>query len=300
MTGRFAKLRVSRFAWVLVFVIYGGNACQGEDLFETLTDRGIVLTDDVTVKLDKPTIMDRSDPTERERIAQPYGWKRFTRDSVTAPISIDLDYLYDEADNRIGHSIRFEFVVHESLDRLRDRDFMSSVFANDNDDEAKRETNSATDHSFKELTAEQLQQVGISMSPDVHFGFATVPLMNRVLLRGVIAAQTTHTDSSVISSWRLLDSIDSSDRYASRWSPLERDSLGNQIEGRALPYRGAGGYIHVQSLASLDETLDDACLVSVHVVLHEPPAWFGSSNFLRSKFPLVIQETVRKLRRKFD
>ncbi|TWU43971.1 hypothetical protein Q31b_15050 [Novipirellula aureliae] len=269
-------------------------------MLQSLTEQGIALTAEVTVKLDKPEIMDRSDPGQRDRIAQRYDWKRFTRDSVTAPISIDLDYLYDDSNKRIGHSIRFQFVIHESLERLRDRDWMSSVFTGRNDNDPKREANPSSDEAFVQLTTAQLLDRGIRMSPDVHFGFATVPLMNRVLLRGVVASQTTHADSSVISSWRLLDSIDSSDRYAARWSPLDRDSLGNQIEGNALPYRGAGGYILVQSLGSIDESLADACLVSVNIVLHEPPVWFGSSNFLRSKFPLVIQETVRKLRRKLD
>ena len=51
---------------------------------------------------------------------------------------------------------------------------------------------------------------------------------------------------------------------------------------------GAGGYLALQSLAEVSPELTGACLVEGRLVLHEPQSWFGGSNFLRSKFPLLI------------
>ncbi len=43
---------------------------------------------------------------------------------------------------------------------------------------------------------------------------------------------------------------------------------------------------------------EGALFFEMHVVIHEPEAWFGGPNLLRSKMPLVIQENVRNLRRR--
>ncbi|MCS7305572.1 MAG: hypothetical protein NZ602_10755, partial [Thermoguttaceae bacterium] len=39
-----------------------------------------------------------------------------------------------------------------------------------------------------------------------------------------------------------------------------------------------------------------ALFIEHHHLFAEPNQWFGGKNFLRSKLPLAIQETVRKLR----
>jgi hypothetical protein len=59
------------------------------------------------------------------------------------------------------------------------------------------------------------------------------------------------------------------------------------------PYEGAGGYMHVAKLSDPS----GACLIETWMVLHEPTEWFRGSNLLRSKLPLMIQESVRKFRR---
>ena len=41
-----------------------------------------------------------------------------------------------------------------------------------------------------------------------------------------------------------------------------------------------------------------AVLVEYHLVFEEPQGWFGGSNLLRSKLPLVCQDGVRKFRRR--
>ncbi|TWU40624.1 hypothetical protein Poly41_14580 [Novipirellula artificiosorum] len=264
---------------------------RGEDSMLTeLTLHGIAMTDSVVLKLAPPTLIGSLSRSERDDLAGNFGWDRFSKDSVVAPIWIDLDYIQDEGGKRVGHSIHFRFVVHERLDRLRDRNIMTSLFGSPASD-------ASDTGAFVELTPTEMATHGIPTSANTYSGFAAVPLMNRVLLRGVIAGQTIDIDQGVVLTWRLVDSIEPGDEYAARWSPLTRDSLGNQVEGEPQPYRGAGGYLHLQSLESIEDSLNSACLVEAKILLHEPQLWFGSSNFLRSKFPLMIQEAVRKMRR---
>ncbi|TWT84019.1 hypothetical protein CA13_54930 [Planctomycetes bacterium CA13] len=263
-----------------------------ESMLDHLVDQGIQVSDHVTVKLESPTHLDDLSTGSRDRLAGNFGWPRFTKKSVVAPVWIDLDYINNAAGERVGHSVRFRFVVHESVERLRDRDFLSSLF------NGESETNHWTELKRSDLLSQDDQASHVAQaSSEMTFGFATVPLMNRVLLRGVIAGQTVLDESGFVSAWRLVDTIDAANPYTARWSPLERDSLGKQVEGDASSYHGAGGYVNVQSLAPVDETFANVCLIEGQFVLHEPQAWFGSSNFLRSKFPLLIQEAARKFRR---
>jgi hypothetical protein len=44
--------------------------------------------------------------------------------------------------------------------------------------------------------------------------------------------------------------------------------------------------------------VEDGLFVEVHVVYAEPYGWFEGRNLLRSKLPPVLQDSVRKFRRK--
>ena len=54
------------------------------------------------------------------------GWKRFSRNSVVAPVAIDVKYLNGADGSRVGHSLHAAFVVHASLETLKDKDQCSS------------------------------------------------------------------------------------------------------------------------------------------------------------------------------
>jgi hypothetical protein len=66
--------------------------------------------------------------------------------------------------------------------------------------------------------------------------------------------------------------------------------------GSPQPYTGMAGYVLVTKLPEPAGAL----LVEMHFLLHEPPAWFGGRNLLRSKLPTLIQDNVRSFRRKLS
>jgi hypothetical protein len=114
-------------------------------------------------------------------------------------------------------------------------------------------------------------------------------------VRGVVRAHRSRTSDALWLAW-LLDPRFDTGELANRWNPIEIDNLGKKELGAAHAYQGYGGYVKV---TPLDEPAD-ALFIEAHIVFHEPPAWFNTSNLLRSKMPLAIQENIRKFRRQLD
>ncbi len=75
---------------------------------------------------------------------------------------------------------------------------------------------------------------------------------------------------------------------------MKRDELGKPQVGQPQPYSGAGFYAKVTRL----KEPEGALFVEYHQVFQEPKAWFGGANLLRSKLPLLAQDSVRDFRRK--
>jgi hypothetical protein len=68
------------------------------------------------------------------------------------------------------------------------------------------------------------------------------------------------------------------------------------IIGPARPYIGAAWY----SKATKLQQPQGAVLFEYHIVFDEPEGWFNGANLLRSKLPLLVQDGVRKFRRRFS
>ena len=258
-------------------------------LFDQLTTTGVQLTDKVRVRLDMPVVSEQTDTTLKQhaldRIAGASGWKRFSRDSSVAPIEIDMKYIEDDSGQRIGHLVYVAFVAHCDLDSLRDRDRMDKLFGS-----TKKEPK-ADEYHADEITPEQLEALHFD-GDDRKYVSIRIPLLDRVLIRGVVASQYREADNDLTISW-LLDprfATPNALRFSNEWSRLNGDDMTSH------PYEGAGGYIHVTKLSDPP----GACLNETRMVIHEPPKWFSGSNLLRSKLPLLVQESVRKFRRQLD
>ncbi|TWU07851.1 hypothetical protein [Stieleria varia] len=208
-------------------------------------------------------------------------WKAFTRDSAVAPVEIDLDYLRDEADQRIGHSVHMAFLVHASFDSLRDQDVTSKITGGGA--EKDRWTG-------RLLTEEEREKNNATLSDDETLVMFAVPLLDKVELQGVIRVARDESEDELTYRFHLDPGFDSPSGISPNgWKRIDADS-----DEMTVPYKGLAGYLSIQRLSEPAET----CFVEARVLMHEPQEWFNGSNFLRSKLPLMMQEIARNFRRR--
>jgi hypothetical protein len=174
---------------------------------------------------------------------------------------------------------------------MRDTDAMKQMFAS--------ETESSKSEGFQSEPVDEptLQKIGIELAAGESYGWLQTTLLNKVEISGVIRSQRYEGENYLAIVWKLDERFAGptslSQRYENTWRKLERDELGNLARSEDHPYAGSAGYLFVTSLQDQPE----ASLLEGEVILHEAEDWFGGSNLLRSKLPLIIQESARKLRR---
>jgi hypothetical protein len=278
------------FLFCSVAVVSSGYA-DTPSLLLHLTTVGTEIPGVGPTPIKSPALVDEQDAATRAKalasIAGGAGWKRFSRKSVVAPVSIDLEYLKDTRGNRVGHLVHLAFVVHASLETLQDKDLMKQMFGQE-----KAELDDETTDS-KEVTDQELSRLGINKGDNTSFVMVEIPLLEKVLARGVLQAQqSTARDILTIA-------IEADPRFSDRnaWARIVGEK--NATDGDWHPYQGAAGYLSISRLSETDgKGLGSACLIESRFVIHEPKQWFSGSNLLRSKLPLMLQESARSLRRK--
>ncbi|QDT12409.1 hypothetical protein [Planctomycetes bacterium K23_9] len=213
-------------------------------------------------------------------------WKRFSRKSVVAPLSIDLEYLKNSEGERMGHRVHLAFVVHASLETLKDQDLMKQMFAG----ESKPED--ADTVESEKITVDELSQRGIAPDDKTSFSVIQFPLLDKVTVKGVLQIQQTTKDDTIV----LAVKVDPRFSTRNAWAPISEKG-----DPDWRPYQGAAGYLSVTRLSETDGTgLSNACFIESRFIIYEPTDWFRGSNLLRSKIPLLLQESARKLRRKLQ
>ena len=231
---------------------------------------------------------------ELSQLAGNAGWKRFSRKSAVAPVTIKVKYLTDSQGNHIGHSLHIAFVVHASIETLRDKNLMQQIFhAEQKSEEPKKPTESeVADQQFSEV---QLAEMGITKAEDTSFSKAEFELLKKIKLRGVIQIQRAATQRELDYVFRLDPRFNNANETANAWTRINKnDATQTARDVQWFAYSGAAGYLVVRKLPELD----GACLIESRILLHEPTDWFNGSHLLRSKLPLIIQETARSFRRK--
>lgn len=213
-------------------------------------------------------------------------WKAFSRNSIVAPVKIDLSYLRDPEDRRTGHSIHVAFIIHTSFESLRNRKVLTKLLSDQ--DESEDDTSGG-----KKLTRSELEQYGFAAEIDSEefYSFA-VALLKKIHLTGGIRLAEKVDDNQIQIGFRLDERFANPDKVVfNAWS-----RLGAEEAPAKMSYSGLGGFLTVTRLHSLK----NACLIESRILMHEPPEWFSGSNFLRSKLPLMIQELARNFRRRLD
>ena len=263
-------------------------------LFADLIDEGVSIEGEsfrLTPPQADPRLPQEELAAAQRKLAGSRGWTQFTRDSIVAPVHIALDYLKGADGQRIGLRVHFAFVVHADVQTLRDGDLMQDMFA------AETDASQRDGFHAEPIDQQVLADQGFEIKDASSYGWLETVLLNKITLSGVIRSERLDANTFFRIVWVLDEQFTGSQsaqtRYRNEWSELDRDDLGNQIRSQPVPYQGTAGYLSVSPV----HQIENASLIEAEVILHEPKDWFSGSNLLRSKVPLIIQESARKLRR---
>jgi len=279
---------------LLVSLLAGASVVMANhhDVMSMVTEQGVLIGAGPLVKLPLPTLCGALGAKQRQArldsLAGGAGWKRFSRKSIVAPVAIDVKYVKDSDGNRIGHLIHVGFVVHADLEKLKDKDMLQQMFGE------AHENGETEGIGGEEVAPDKLDGMGIKIDESTTYIAAEITLLEAVRVRGVLHLEQNINDDSIVVSW-LLDPRFNHDRETNNaWAPLENLQLADTTADGWQPYEGCGGYLTAHRL----DEVPGASLIEVRMLLHEPKQWFNGSNRLRSKLPLLLQESARNFRRK--
>jgi hypothetical protein len=211
----------------------------------------------------------------------------FLKKSDAAPFALKVNSV-ENAGKRVAQTVDLYFVAHGNLDRVVREDVLNHLIGTD----AKKGKNIG---KAEPLSADALQERGIKVlqAPNLEERYAglDILLLDRVKITGIARNVKTHGPVWVELAMELDPRFENDKKYPNRWQSY---SALEETFGMPKHYTGLGGYARVTKLAEPEGAL----FFELHLALHEPEAWFGGPNLLRSKLPLVIQENVRNLRRK--
>ncbi|MFO0940961.1 MAG: hypothetical protein U0930_09350 [Pirellulales bacterium] len=291
---------------------------QDDSLFEKFTTNGIELNASTVIVLPRP-LLDSKPLSEAkpllQKLSERQGWDRFSKNSVSSPILVDLSYVLDGGKKstgapsnqaggkdtpRVGHAIYSAFIAYSPLKSLKDEQLMSSLFGSSNEDKEQMGFDPV------QLAPEVLKLVGITdVGPNTRYSTLRIPLMNRVVIEGTARIDKIESNGSVLIAWQLDphftvakpdQALPELAKYINRSRKVGRDELGKVTESEPVSYVGCGGYLCVTETGLAANQL----LIESRFVMHEPNDWFSGSNFLRSKFPTAMQESAQNFRRKLS
>lgn len=260
----------------------------------------VPLPDGQTVRLPAPLLATAQSPSARqqalEALAGRGGWERFARNSISAPTTIRLETLRDQEENRVGYQLYSAYVVYANLEQLSDQQLMESLFGDVGTQEGL---------VMKELSASDLPTTSVASQEEDRFDYLwmELPLLNKVLVRGIVQTQRSQDEHGVQLRWQLdprwTQSAESAPAatagdYQNTWSHLSLNDLGGLDEGPPRPYLGLGGQL---SLMEIDPAKSQLQFES-WLILYEPSNWFEAENYLRAKLPASAQESAKRFRRK--
>jgi hypothetical protein len=276
----------------LVAFVSPESGHEGNPVFRAVIDEGLTIGG-TSVKLPAPTFRDGQSADEqraslREIAGSMRGADEMLQESISAPHRLKL-----RDDRAAGATLRsgdLMFVLRGvDLDEIRP-------------DEALRSARSgpveAANMRFEArvLTPDDLKgSPATPASENEWFTHATGRLLDRIAVESTDRVVSSKSPDSLVFAARTDHRFDPDARFPNRWSTLELTAAGDKL-GPPQPYAGGIGYVKITRLRGLEK----AAVVEVHFAFAEPTAWFNGDPILRSKFGLIAQDQVRRLRRELQ
>ena len=252
-------------------------------LFDSLLDPGPAVGSDLRAKLPPPTMTDGLTAAEQKRVITAIirdhcSYDDFTRRSAVTPFRLKVQDVTPCDPDAPARGVDVWFVAHDDK-------FVGWL--------ASAAKGAGTG---KPLTKEQLKKRGIDPADGTPEAYRHVEIdfLEKVQLRATIRMSWTRTDSSVLIAGEVDPRFQDDPEFPNQWQPVVREA-GTRKLGPAQPWAGAGFYMKITKLAEPA----GAVFVEQHTIFAEPTGWFDGANLLRSKLPLVVQNSVRTTRREW-
>lgn len=133
---------------------------------------------------------------------------------------------------------------------------------------------------------------GEGSGPSTWYAHVHGRLLDRIELDVTNQVVATRTDESMVVAARTDPAFDRPGPFANGWKPAGAGQEAGAA-GALKPYRGGISYTKISRLAFQPGAL----LVEMHGAFVEPREWFQGAPILRSKFSVVAQDQIRRLRR---
>lgn len=210
----------------------------------------------------------------------------FLRDSVTAPFILKLrDEKAEGLTIRAGDLF---FAVRVDPGTLQPADLF------------RRDDTAAVEAGNMRFQAHVLKaddfQGGPVKPPGEHEWFIHTNgrLLDRIAVEATNRLTSSRAGESVVVAAKTDHRFDGDDRWPNAWRTVSRTATSNGKQtAAARPYPGGVGYVKISRL----QGIAGAAVAEVHFVFAEPHAWFDGQPTLRSKFSLIAQDQIRRLRR---
>lgn len=265
-------------------------------LYHRLLDPGLQpQQSDRSVQLPPPLLPDGLDAAAQqqvlEQLAQPNRRREdLLRNTVVAPFVLKTQQIAggDEPLWQVG----LWYVAYGSLDRIFQESFVAQLLELSGGQRRK-----GLPVSDAILTVAELQQRGVRAAAEEdlkeRYHAGTIALFDRVLLSSTRQVMASRNEESILVAAAIDPRFDTDARYPNRWRVITRRTDGTFDLGPPQPYSVSAMYLKATRL----KQPAGALFVEHQQVFAEPRGWFDGKNFLRSKLPLAVQDSVRDLRR---
>ncbi len=302
-----AKLMRRHWKWALglVLALPWVHASHADDppknhLFSELTEKGVTIGGQA-YRLPEVTMADGLAAAEQQKQLESIADERhpvesLVRRSVVAPFSLKIATLKDD-DGEAGtaRAVDLWFVAYGDIEKITSDgvlEFLQDVRGGDKE-KPSDDPGEAAFLTDDEIAAQKLTPPGVDPKSERYF-FNTFELLDRLRLRATRQAVVTSSGKSVLVAIRFDPRFDADSQRPNTWQPLSRNDLGQMVAGDPQPYSATGSYLKITPLAEPAQAL----FIEYHLIFDEPPGWFRGANLLRSKLPVMIEDVVRKARRR--
>ena len=265
------------------------------ETFRQLTEEGLVVDREgkQRVKLPAPAMADGLDAAAQraviEKVSGGRPYNEMVRDAIVAPFAMKIEDLPVQGGDPLRR-VDVWYIVHGKLGQFFDEKLANSL-ADLGRGEKKGEATGAGP-----LSEETLKRFGIATRQEAavkeQFVNNTGTLFDKVQVSATRHVLATRGDESIIVTTIIDPRFNDDPKYPNRWQSIESEGQTQKL-GEPHLYTTSGSYTKVTVL----KEPAGALFVEHHYLLAEPHGWFRGAPLLRSKLPLVIQDSVRKLRR---